>query len=76
MDGKANCLLFADDTSLINSDHNLNILKDKAESALQSVKFASNSLSLNKTKTQQIIFSSNDQHQYETSVKTIRYNYR
>ncbi|XP_063909819.1 uncharacterized protein LOC135127305 [Zophobas morio] len=54
---KANCVLYADDTSLITSDRCINSLLNKAETAQKyaDIWFASNSLKLNKNKTQEIL---------------------
>ena len=62
-----NCVLFADDTTIYQSHHNINILRKLVEEELSNLIswFKANTLSLNVSKTNVIIFS-----------KTVPINYR
>ena len=68
-----NCVLFADDTTIYQSHHDINILRKPVEEELSNLIswFKANTLSLNVSKTNVIIFSKTDPLNYKDLVLNV-----
>ena len=68
-----NCVLFADDTTIYQSHHDINILRKLVEEELSNLIswFKANTLSLNVSKTNVIIFSKTDPINYKDLVLNV-----